>query len=475
MFAMLKNYFSEFKILKTVSKEFWLVNAIQFFDGLSYFSVIIVISMYLTENVGFSDYDAGVWQGIFFLFITAFMFTVGSICDAIGVKKSFLFAAFLLMVSRLGMGVGPEIFAGDALKYVIIAMLLIMALGTAVLVTNTNTALRHFTSKENRATGFNVYYLIMNIGAAIAGFGVTDGFRNWLGTVKGNLAIFTFGFVMSAVCFVAAYMINENNREEKEEPKEPGKSKTPIQIFAEVWKEKPFQKLVFFLVLTLGVRLVFTHQTMVMPKYYLRTLYSDFQLGAVNSLNPIIIVVGLILVIPILNKFNIVKLLVVGMGISAVSLLFLAVPGEWITAVPGIRNLDQAYYWVIVLQILVFAVGELIFSPRFVEYVASVAPKDKVASYMGLSALPMFIARPLNGFVSGLLIAGLSYDGIRAKIDTGNIDYLNSPEFMWMIYFALAIMSPVAVIALKKSLSQENIEEAPSSEPQTASQTEEAN
>ncbi|HNZ54147.1 MAG TPA: MFS transporter, partial [bacterium] len=170
MFAMLKNYFSEFKILKTVSKEFWLVNAIQFFDGLSYFSVIIVISMYLTENVGFSDYDAGVWQGIFFLFITAFMFTVGSICDAIGVKKSFLFAAFLLMVSRLGMGVGPEMFAGDALKYVIIAMLLIMALGTAVLVTNTNTALRHFTSKENRATGFNVYYLIMNIGAAIAGF-----------------------------------------------------------------------------------------------------------------------------------------------------------------------------------------------------------------------------------------------------------------------------------------------------------------
>ncbi|HNW16750.1 MAG TPA: hypothetical protein PKM15_08610, partial [bacterium] len=76
---------------------------------------------------------------------------------------------------------------------------------------------------------------------------------------------------------------------------------------------------------------------------------------------------------------------------------------------------------------------------------------------------------------SGLLIAGLSYDGIRAKIDTGNIDYLNSPEFMWMIYFALAIMSPVAVIALKKSLSQENIDEAPSSEPQTASQTEEAN
>lgn len=475
MFAMLKNYFSEFKILKTVSKEFWLVNAIQFFDGLSYFSVIIVISMYLTENVGFSDYDAGVWQGIFFLFITAFMFTVGSICDAIGVKKSFLFAAFLLMVSRLGMGVGPEMFTGNTLKYVIIGMLLIMSLGTAVLVTNTNTALRHFTTKKNRSTGFNVYYLIMNVGAAIAGFGVTDGFRNWLGTVKGNLAIFTFGFAMSAICFVAAYMINENNREEKEEPKAPGSAKTPIQIFAEVWKEKPFQKLVFFLILTLGVRLVFTHQTMVMPKYYLRTLYADFQLGAVNSLNPIIISIGLILIIPIINKFKIVTLLVVGMGISALSLLFLALPGEWFLAIPGVYNLDQAYYIVILLQILVFAVGELIFSPRFTEYVASVAPKDKVASYMGLSALPMFIARPLNGFVSGLLIANLCYDGVRAKIDTGNIEYVGSPEFMWMIYFALAILSPIAVIALKKSLAQENVQENVNETPAAEKAAEEAN
>ena len=89
------------KTLGGFTKEFWLVNAIQFFDGLSYFSVIIVLSMFLTDNVGFSDYEAGAWQGYFFLFITAFMFTVGSICDVIGDKKSFLFATILLMLSRL--------------------------------------------------------------------------------------------------------------------------------------------------------------------------------------------------------------------------------------------------------------------------------------------------------------------------------------------------------------------------------------
>ncbi len=454
MFAAVKNYFSEFKIMKTVSKDFWMVNAIQFFDGLAYFSIIIVISLYLNDNVGFSDMETGIWQGVFFMFITAFMFTVGSICDTLGVKRTYYIATILLIISRLGMGVAPELMTGEPLKYVTMGLLIVMALGTATIVTNTNAALRHFTTPENRGTGFNVYYLIMNIGAMLAGAVVFDGFRTMFGTVKGNLMIFNFSFAMTVLTLICAVLITNKHAEETaaEKAADPTPQKTPLQIFAEVWKESAFQKLVLFLVLTLGVRLVFTHQTMVMPKYYLRTLYNDFELGLVNSLNPFIIVVGLILFIPIINKFDTVKLIVVGMLISALSLLFLAVPNSWILAIPGIENMNQAYIYIIVAQIFVFAVGELIFSPRFVEYTASVAPKDKVASYMGLSALPMFIARPINGFVSGILIAGYSYEGVRAKIDTGNVSYMDSPEWMWMIYFFLAAISPIAVILLRNSL-----------------------
>jgi len=459
MLEAVKNYFSEFKIMKTVSKDFWLVNAIQFFDGLAYFAVIIIISLYLTDNVGFSDMEAGAWQGIFFLFITAFMFSVGSVCDTLGVKKTFYVASALLALSRLGMGIAPLFLTGNLLKYLVMALLLVMALGTAMLVTNTNAALRHFTTSENRATGFNVYYLIMNIGAAIAGFGVTDGFRNFFGPVRGNLVILDFSFGMAVITFICAVMISKKHDAAAIAEQAGTPQKTPLQIFLEVWKESAFQKLVLFLVLTLGVRLVFTHQTMVMPKYYIRTLYNDFQLGSVNSLNPAIIVIGLILVIPIINKFNIVKLLVVGMTISALSLLFLAVPNGWIMTIPGIHNLNQAYFFIIVAQIVVFAIGELIFSPRFVEYVASVAPKDKVAAYMGLSALPMFIARPINGFVSGLLISSFAYDGIRAKIDTGNVSYFQSPEWMWMIYFLLAAVSPIAIVLFRGSVTSKTTDD----------------
>jgi dipeptide/tripeptide permease len=224
----------------------------------------------------------------------------------------------------------------------------------------------------------------------------------------------------------------------------------------EVWKESAFQKLLLFLVLTIGVRLVFTHQFLVMPKYYTRVLHSDFELGLANSINPFVIVVGLIVLIPVINRFPTVKLIIVGMAISAASLVVMALPLEWIMKVPGIHNVTQAYLFIIITQILVFAVGELIFNPRFTEYIASVSPPDKVSSYMALSALPAFISKPINGFVSGILISRYCYDGIRPKIETGNVGYGESPEFMWLIYLILAVMSPIAVIALRDFITRGN-------------------
>ncbi|MCM2322845.1 MAG: MFS transporter [Oligoflexia bacterium] len=454
MLAAAKNYFSEFKVLRTVTKEFWLTNAIIFFDSLAYFSMMNVLTLYLTSNCGFSDVESGAWTGIFSLYITAFIFAVGSICDSIGVKRSFYIGIVMLIGSRLGLGIAPVFLKGDILQYTVKGMIILLALGSAFMTPVTTTSLRRFTTKENRSTGFNVYYLIMNVAAIFAGFAVTDGFRNSLGDLKGNLGILDFGFLMSVCCFVCVYFINEHKVADEDErmPHGDDKSRRPIQIFMEVWKESAFRKLVLFLALTIGVRLVFTHQFLVMPKYYTRMLTADFDLGLANSINPFIIVVGLIVLIPIINKYNTFKLIVVGMTISALSLLFMAVPINWILAIPGIHNLDQAYLFVIYAQIIVFAFGELLFSPRFTEYISVVAPKDKVASYMALSALPMFIAKPVNGFISGMLISSYSYDGIRAKVDTGNIAYEQSPEYMWMIYFLLAALSPLAVLGMKNIL-----------------------
>jgi len=465
MIKTVRNYFAEFKVLRTASKDFWLVNILNFLDGMAYFSMMNVFSLYLTRNCGFSDFDSGKWIGIWSLLITAFVFGIGSICDAIGIKKTFGIGVVLLLGSRLAYGLVP-LFVKDSatLQGIIILLMITLSFGTAIMGPVMSAAIRRFTTPENRSTGFNIWYLLMNVGAILSGFAVTDGLRGLFGDVNGNLAIMLFGATMNIISFICIMFINENNYADKSEIVTEKSDKRPIKIFLEVWKEKAFQKLVVFLVLTLGVRLIFTHQFLVMPKYYTRVMQGDFELGFANSINPIIIVAGLILFIPLLNRFKTFNLVVLGMSISATSLLFMAAPIQWIFSLPGIHNYDQAYTFIIYAQIIVFAVGELIFSPRFTEYTAMIAPKDKVASYMALSVLPTFISKPINGFLSGILISSYSYEGIRAKIDTGNLTYQSSPEFMWFVYLIPAIISPLAVIMMKNYINRDHEEksEAPS-------------
>ena len=468
-------YFSEFKILKTVSKDFWLTNVVQFFDGMAYFSMITVFVLYLTDYCSFNDADAALWVGLYTLFISAFVFAVGSICDIIGIRRTYLIGFIILIAGRLIMGFGPDLSPTvDSGRLAVMTGILIMSFGSAFMAPVIQTSIRRFTPLKARSTGFNIYYLLMNISAVIANVFLIEFFRKHFGAVDGGYWIINFGTLMVLLGCITTRFINEDNYSEPSEREANINAplRRPLQLFMEVWKESAFRKLILFLVLTMGVRIVFTLQFLVMPKYYVRTLYDDFAIGSINAVNPAIIVSGLILLIPVLGRFSTVGLMIAGMSISAFSLVFMAIPIEWYYLVPGIETRSQAYLVAIVAQILVFAFGELLFSPRFSEYVARVAPKDKVASYMSLAALPMFIAKPINGIIGGLLVAYLCYDGICAKMDTGHIGFWDSPEFMWTIYLAMAVISPIAIIMTRRTITSDHPEEDAASPPISAIEAE---
>ena len=460
-------YFSEFGVLKECGINFWLTNFIQFFDGLSYFTLIIVFTLFLKDYCGFRDADAPYWVGMYTLFISLFVFAVGTICDIIGLRRTYLVGFSLLIAGRIVMALGSDFgmqflnLSQDSSRYIVMSGIGILSFGTAFMSPCITTSIRRFTTLRARPTGFNFYYLFMNIGALLAGFAIVDPIRSVFSGPDGLYWVVNFGTCCNVIAFIFTRFVDEDFYAVPEEKvsRDKAEQRRPLQLIGEVIRERPFQKLLVFLFLTLGVRLVFTLQFMIMPQYYTRTIGDDFQLGFMNSLNPFVIITGLILIIPIINKFSTVKLMISGMSISALSLVLMAVPPEWYFIFPGIETISQAYFVAIFAQILIFAFGELLFSPRFSEYVARVAPKDKVASYMSLAGLPMFIAKPVNGVVGGLLVAKLCYDGIAAKMDTGHISFFDSPEFMWTIYLIMAVISPLAIILTKDMFVSDHPEE----------------
>ncbi len=91
----------------------------------------------------------------------------------------------------------------------------------------------------------------------------------------------------------------------------------------------------------------------------------------------------------------------------------------------------------VVLAIVVFAFGEMIASPKSQEYVARIAPPDKVALFMGY----YFVSIALGNLFGGIL-SGWGYE-VLAKEQ-------NNPALMWMIFGSLGALTAFALIIFNK-------------------------
>ena len=94
-----------------------------------------------------------------------------------------------------------------------------------------------------------------------------------------------------------------------------------------------------------------------------------------------------------------------------------------------------------VVFIVILSLGEILWSPRLYEYTATIAPRGRESSYMGLSEVPMFLAKPVAGVLSGLMLT-------RYMPETGARD----PQIMWLIIGAVTLAAPVAMLFTRRWL-----------------------
>jgi dipeptide/tripeptide permease len=87
-----------------------------------------------------------------------------------------------------------------------------------------------------------------------------------------------------------------------------------------------------------------------------------------------------------------------------------------------------------VFAIMVFAVGESIQAPRYYEYVADLAPRDQVGTYMGFAFLPVAI---------GTFIAG----AIAGKLVTTYVQGSSAPQHMWYVVGTIGAVSTALMVA----------------------------
>ena len=522
------HYFREFGALKECGREFWVVQLVNLLDGVAYFAMLTVSTLYLSETLGYNDKDAAnLWAACMAVY-TGVGFVAGFVGDSLGIKRTLHLSVVLLVVSRLAVSLTTD-------KIVVLPALFVIAIGTAIMTPILISATKRHTTPKSQTAGFNVLYFLMNIGAFLGNV-TLDPLRS---LQLGNRSVFMVGSAMSILCWLSILLLwrrplaqvdaqAKSDRADRsgdgdaggtgasDNPKEE-KWEAPWTIAASVFRESAFWRFMLFLVILVGVRLVFEHQYQVYPKYYIRTMsdfafdagvelqndldegkdsaalrraFEDHELplsggiritveqvqdrwrlkdgeqaftilrrgdslrvyrsnvpvGALNSINPLIICLGVIISTPIVARFTLFTVMFFGITVSAFSMLFLLIHPAWFCGQLGL-SLTGGYRLIIILQIICFSLGEVIWSPRLYEYTAAIAPQGREASYMGLSYAPMFFARFAEGPLAGSLLTSYCPPDITDQLAT--VPYRQSPQFMCVILAALAITTPVLIVLLR--------------------------
>jgi MFS family permease len=475
-----ESFIGKFMVLKGAVRELWLIFGTKILTITAYALVgTSTLGLWLSSDVGMSDQSAGVVIATWSSVLTIFTVMVGSLVDAIGIRKSLLAGFGLCVLARFVMSFFSAPWAALPLG------LLPLALGEALQTPVMAAAVRRFSTTKQRSIAFSVYYSMMNVGFAVAAW-TFDRVRAGLGEyghynvpvlgiqISTYQTIILLGLLFTIPNLLITYFglregveaTDEGVKIITSEPKYPEENalgafflscrdalKDWGRIFSNLWSQPTFYRFLAFFGMVVFVKMILYHMYYTFPKFGIRELGDGAPIGHIFGLLNAVIVIFLAPVVGALTqKFSAYKTVIIGTTIAAAAVFFMAVPPAlfqgladgWLGSLIGHTWLGIAgpvhpLYVAIVLCVTLYSIGECFYSPRLYEYPATIAPKGQEGSYLALSMLPYFFAKFLVGSISGFLLARYCpAEGPR------------NSQMIWLIVGMMALLSPVGLVVFRR-------------------------
>jgi len=406
--------------LSSCPRELWLVFFLKYLESYAYFVLSYTLILFLSDEFGFTDEEAGWAYGIFGMLVTVYGFFMGSMIDNLGVKWSLVAGMTILFVSRLALTV-----TSDA-RTILSILFTTLPLGGSMGIPVMQIAIKRYTKEINRTVSFSIFYVMMNL-AAITAAPAIDIFHSMFPNgavfvILGHsytvstyrLLIFSGACMTFVSCFISLVIIRE---EPEEEIQQEDRDREPGSIIHEVTSSPAFWRFFLLVVLLLGVRIIYRHLDATFPKYMVREFGSHALYGSIIAINPLCVCLVVPLLAPISMRVHPLRMILLGATISSVSPFFLASGHTYTTAI----------FFVVCLSL-----GEAIWSPRLFEYTVMVAEHGREGTYMALASAPTFMATLVSGAMSGWLLETFCpAHGPRHS------------ELMWFLVGCMSIVSPI--------------------------------
>lgn len=413
---------------------FWVANTIEVLERFAYYGIYFGFGIYM-EYLGYTMDQLGDVQSVFLFLSYVIPVISGTFADRYGFKK-ILIVSYLAYLPSIMLLMFTRTFSGIALT------MLTIGLAAGIFKPLISGTVRAVTDKTNKTLGFGIFYAMVNVGGS---FGPI---------VAGKLRAISwdYAFLAAAISIVVMLLITIFFYKEPEREIE---GATLGKKFRDIGEALSDVKFAVFLVL-LGIffwlpfwaffnlcaiyvdRNIDTAQLYLNLRSVFGTAFADFFshvdeegvpriLGETIAHTGWIIMIFQVFVSRVAEKFAALPSFLLGLLVSAVGFVVL-----------GYAYISSAA--LVFLGIFLFAVGEMISSPRIQEYITWIAPKEKAGLYMGSN----FLAVAIGGALSGRTYTSL-YGYFRG---------MDHPEYVWYSLAAHLTVGIAAIVLFMKIAGQ---------------------
>lgn len=488
-----------FKDLFHTSQALFGLNLSYLLEGLTYFGVLTYLTLYFNEYAGLNDINAGQMVGILTAGITLSMLFFGATVDWIGLRKSLILALLLMLVGRILLSFAPSMGGsgfGGSIHIVAMIGIFGIILGYGIYQPAAYAGVKKLTTEKTAAMGYAMLYALMNLGSFLPGV-IAPGLRKsysmiavmWVYVIFTVIGIAVVYFIITKKAYKKALQQISTDKGETEPVKD---EENGFKVFVETCKNMYAKKktianslasftlfffivtlcketriidfgfltnsnnmilhglgsfnwfyilfliaiiflvfiitdsrFVYFVFILIPVQTLFAHNWLTLPAYFKRAFegavseYFEF----FSNFNPVLIFILTPIVTALTSKKSTYKMMIIGTFVMASPTFFLAT-GPTLPAV-------FAY-------LIIMSIGEAMWQPRFLQWVAEIAPKNMTGIYMGIGQFPWFMTKIVTSLYSGWFLMNYCPDNaLPAQMNTGK---------MWLIYGFIAMVSPLGLL-----------------------------
>jgi proton-dependent oligopeptide transporter, POT family len=413
---------AKIKLYLRLGPLFWVCNIIFLLDGAGYFGILNVLTLFLHDTVRLTDKHTGFAVSYFTGMVTVFSATLGTITDRLGVRRTLLISSIIALVGRGLLSTSPAL---PYSQWVAFGALTLMAMSAGSLQPAVYAGVKQATTPETSAIGFSLLYALMNGGIILVSTVSPYVRKTW--SQSGVLWMCT----MITFSYLAIQLFAFPKQHAIPTPPQAADSKKSSGTSKKALISMISPQFVFFIFILLGVRTIFAHQWLTVPSYITRAYSAEIaaKYEWISAINPFIILFGTPLVAALTSRVHVVTMMIIGTAISAGSTFLLS----------GHPN-----FYLLIIYMIVFSIGEAMWSSRFYEYVAETAPAAHVGAFMGFAMIPWFIAKFTTGLYSGYML-----ERFCPKVGP------QATGTMWTIYGLIALTSPVGLLLARRWLQSE--------------------